>query len=111
MNDNKFAEIYRIQKLIGGKFVFIEDGEPKAVLLDYKEFQDLAVPSIAGKLAERISEIEDVNRQITKAQLKDMREEIVTPEEGILAGNTVSNFEENASDEIRIEPLDSFSQI
>ena len=105
MEEDKFADILRILKLIGGKFIIVEDGEPRAVLMDYQEFQDLATPGITGKLVERISEIEDVNRQITKAQLKDMREEIISPEEGILAGNTVSNFEENASDEIRIEPL------
>ena len=100
MEADKLADILRILKLIGGKFIIVEEGEPKVVLMDYQEFQDLAVPSIAGKLAERISEIEDVNKQITKAQLKDIREEVVLPEEAMLAENTV--------DEIRVEPLDSF---
>lgn len=91
MDQDKLADILRILKLIGGKFIIVEEGEPKVVLMDYQEFQNLAVPSIAGKLAERISEIEDINKQITKAQL--------TADEGLLAENTV--------DEVRIEPLDA----
>lgn len=90
MNQGDFENLLRLLKLIGGKFIIVEEGKPKAVLMDYEEFQDLAVPVCAGKL---ISKIEEINQKITEAQLQDLREEVIQE-------NLPENFEE-----IRIEPL------
>lgn len=79
-----------VLKLIGGKFVIVEDGQPKAVLMSYDEFQELAAPAAAGRLVERLSKAEEVNELVTHAQLLDLREEVIA----------------DLPEEIRIEPLD-----
>ncbi|MBI4050442.1 MAG: hypothetical protein HY396_00480 [Candidatus Doudnabacteria bacterium] len=73
-NQSDFENLLRLVKLIGGKFVIVEDGEPKAVLMSYEEFEDFAAPRISEKLAEKV---ERINRQITTAQLEDLREEVI----------------------------------
>jgi hypothetical protein len=82
--------LFRLLKLIGGKFIIVEDGKPSAVLMDYQEFQDLAVPEAASRLRKRLEQIERVNEQVTHAQLLDLREEVI----------------QDLPDEIKIEPLD-----
>lgn len=76
-------------KLVGGKFIIVEDGVPKAVLMDYDEFQRLAAPRATEKIADRINEV------ITKAQLLDLREEVMVDDIPL----------KDESGEIRIEPL------
>lgn len=97
MNKASFDDLIRLLKLTGGKYIFIEDGEPRAVLMDYHEFEELAVPHYAGKLAREFQETERVNREITKAQLADLREEVIAD---------IADLEANIEEEIRIEPLD-----
>lgn len=89
MKEDEFKNLLRLLKLIGGKFIIVEDGKPEVVLMSYEEFQDLAVPVYAGKLAERITQAETINEQITTAQLLDLREEVIA----------------ELPEEIRIEPL------
>ena len=84
--------ILRILKLIGGKFIFMEDGKPKAVLMDYEEFEKLVEPLVTQKLVDKFEKIEAVNREITKAQMIDLRDEVI--EEVI------------SEDVIRLEPID-----
>lgn len=83
-------DLLRLLKLVGGKFIIVEDGQIKAVLMDYKEFEELAVPHYAGKIAQRLAATEEINREITRAQLEDLREEVI-------------------QEEIRVEPLDPIS--
>ena len=90
MEEKQFTNLLRILKLIGGKFIIVEDGRPRVVLMDYEEFQELAVPYYAGEIAERAARAEEVNQQITKAQLEDLREEVIV---------------ETIEPEIRVEPL------
>lgn len=92
MHKSYFEDLFRLLKLIGGKFIIVEDGKPRAVLMDFKEFEELAVPQVAGELVGRIKEIEEVNRQITTAQLLDLREEVIAEEL-------------DTEEKIRIEPL------
>jgi len=87
MNEPYLDNLFRILKLTGGKYIIVEDGVPKAVLMDYDEFQKLAMPQATEKIAERINEV------ITRAQLLDLREEVVVPD--------APEAEEN----ITIEPL------
>lgn len=77
MTDLDFNNLLRIAKLIGGKYVIVEDGKPTAVLMGYQDFEDLALPSAAGRIAKQIADIEQINSQITKAQLTDLREEVI----------------------------------
>ena len=91
MEKDQLNNLLRILKLTGGKFVIVEQGEPVAVLMSYKEFEDLTVPKIASELMEQLSRIEDINKQITSAQMVDLREEVI---------------DKDNSEEIRIEPID-----
>ncbi len=90
MHKSSFEDLIRLLKLIGGKFIIVEDGQPRAVLMSYEEFQDLALPYYAGKAASDLQKTEEVNRRITSAQLLDLREEVIT----------------DLPPEIKIEPLD-----
>ena len=90
MHEGELNNLFRLLKLIGGKFILVEDGNPQAVLLSYDEFQEMALPGAIKKVAETASRIEDVNKQITTAQLLDLREEVI----------------QDLPDEIKIEPLD-----
>lgn len=92
MNDN----ILRILKLIGGKFIFFEDGKPTAVLMDYAEFEKLVEPAVIQKLVNKFAHVEAVNKEITKAQLQDLRDEMM---EEVIAKDVVTQ-------EIRVEPID-----
>ena len=80
MDESKLNNLFRLLKLIGGKFIIVEDGKPRVVLMSYEEFSELALPGAARKVAEAASRIEEVNRQITTAQLLDLREEVIAPE-------------------------------
>lgn len=62
----------------GGRFIITdENGNPRAVLMAYDEFEELMVEKIAGKLAEDLKQVEQVNAAITRAQLNDLREEVL----------------------------------
>lgn len=91
MHHNSFDNLLRLMKLTGGKYFIVEDGEPQAVLMDYQEFEKMAVPHYANKLAERASRADEVNQQIAAAQLQDLREEVIQEE----------------PEEVRLEPIDS----
>ena len=91
MNHDQLKNLLRIQKFVGGKFIIVEDGEPKAVLMDYHEFEDLVTPRVVDELKNRLNRIDDVNREITQVQLE---EDGVNEEEEI-----------DQAPEIRIEPL------
>ena len=98
MQSAKFENLIRLLKLVGGKFIIVEEGEPKAVLMTYQEFQELAVPYYAGKIASRLMQPEQVNEEITRAQLADLREEIIA--EVIQPRGPLGT-----EPELRIEPL------
>lgn len=103
MQEEQFANLLRMVKLTGGKYVIVEDGVPRAVLMSYEEFSELAVPAAAAKVAEKIAGLEiaeSVNREITTAQiqdLRDLREEVILDDDLEIAPDQ----------SIRIEPLDA----
>lgn len=76
MKKEEFDNLLRLLKLIGGKFIIVEDGQPKAVLLSYEEFQELVVPRLTEKLLEKAEKIEKINQEITQAQLADLLDEV-----------------------------------
>jgi PHD/YefM family antitoxin component YafN of YafNO toxin-antitoxin module len=65
------ANLQEIIKLVendnGKVFVVGEDGEVKLVMLKPEEYQQL----LLGKLQQGIKDIEDINKEITQAQLSD----------------------------------------
>lgn len=69
------------------------------MLMSYQEFETLALPFYAGKIAERISKTEIVNQEITQAQLQDLREEVIAEMPDPEARLAIEP-------ELRIEPLD-----
>ena len=80
----------------GGRFIITDhEGNPKAVLMDYKEFEDLMVDKVAGELAQKLNNIEKVNREITQAQVADLREEVVR-----------EDFVSSDSVDLTIEPIE-----
>lgn len=77
-------------KLTGGKLIIIdESGDPKVVLMSFQEFEDLAVSKISGELAKKLAKVEVINREITEAQVDDLREQVM------------------AEETIRVEPLNN----
>jgi hypothetical protein len=89
MDKETLENLLRLVKLIGGKFIIVEGGKPRAVLMSYEEFQDLVIPGIAKNLAEKLADVEKINEAVTRAQLLDLREEVIV----------------ESPEEIRIEPL------
>jgi PHD/YefM family antitoxin component YafN of YafNO toxin-antitoxin module len=86
MKNSDFENLNRLLKLIGGRFIIVEDGKPTVVLMSYQEFENLAAPIYEQRL---VSRVDDINKEITQAQLLDLREEVMV----------------DLPEEIRIEPL------
>lgn len=62
----------------GGRFIIVDhDGNPKAVLMSYEEFEELMVDKVAGRLAADLKRVEQINAEITRAQLTDLRAEVL----------------------------------
>ncbi len=86
----------------GGRFIIIDtDGNPKAVLMGYSEFEELMVDRVAGKLIDELKEVERVNEEITRAQLTDLREEVLK-EDFVITQQTMTF---TPDPDIRVEPL------
>lgn len=105
--DQKYIEnLYHMLKLTGGKYVIVEDGEPKAVLMDYKEFEDLMLPTASDKLIDQLSKIEMINKQISRAQMDDLRDEVVVSDDEFSLNTQNSDESDSEDDELVLEPLD-----
>lgn len=94
MSKPDFENLVRLLKLIGGKFIIVEDGKPTAVLMAYEEFENLAAPAYESELLDRV---ERVNQEITRAQIRDLREEVIAEWPVSRAGE--------GEPELTIEPL------
>ena len=84
--------------------MIVENGEPKAVLMDYEEFEKLVTPGIVDNLVRKVPEIERVNKEVRKAQLQDLREEVIQPDMDVISEDVVADLDEG----ITIEPLDRY---
>lgn len=61
-------DLINLAKADGGKFFVIdEQGEPKLVIMPIEEYQKM----LLGKLQKQVQDIEKINQEIIKAQLKD----------------------------------------
>ncbi len=89
MRHGELKDLLRLLEVLGGKFVIVEEGKPVAVLLSFKEFENLAAAGLTQELALRLKKIEEINDLVTRAQLLDLPEE----------------KEPQQPEEIRIEPL------
>ena len=98
MNQEELNNLIRLVKLVGGKFVIVEDGKPTFVVMSYSEFEDIASVRVLGDLTERARKLaatEDlVNKQITEAQLADITGEVIIGDQPVI------------EEKITIEPLD-----
>jgi len=64
-------DIINLSKADGGKFFVIgEDGEAKLVIMSIEDYQKL----LLGKLQRQVVDIENINKQIIEAQLKEADE-------------------------------------
>lgn len=77
MRQDSFDELFALLKLVGGKFIIVEEGRPRAVLLSYDEFKELAAPAYEARLVKKLNDAEIANREIMQAQLQDLREEVI----------------------------------
>ena len=100
MTQPDLENLMRLAKLIGGKFIIVEDGKPAAVLMAYQEFENLAAGEYEIQL---LNKVERINAEITDAQLRDLREEVIAPIPGSLE-DEADEWEES-TEPIRIEPL------
>ena len=71
-----------------------ENGDPQAVLMSYAEFEDLMAERVAGQLVEKLASVEKVNAEITRAQIQDLREEVMR-----------EDFVSNGASVLTVEPL------
>lgn len=63
-----FNDLINLAKTDGGKFFVIDElGEPKLVIMPIEEYQKM----LLGKLQKQVQDIEKINQEIIKAQLKD----------------------------------------
>lgn len=61
-------DLINLSKTDGGKFFVIDEtGEARLVILPIKEYQRL----LLNKLKKQIEDVENINREIIRAQLKD----------------------------------------
>jgi PHD/YefM family antitoxin component YafN of YafNO toxin-antitoxin module len=108
MNENNFEKIKKLMKIVGGKAIIIEDGEPAFVIINIDEYIDFnKTENIANhsKNDAKHSEEkeEDINRNVeiwktkqTQKRLKQFKAEDNFTELG---------DEEIMSDEITVEKL------
>lgn len=69
-------DIINLAKADGGKFFVIdESGEPRLVIMSIEDYQRL----LLGKLQRQIKDVENINREITKAQLEETAAAPVVP--------------------------------
>ncbi|MEK7161410.1 MAG: hypothetical protein AAB729_01830 [Patescibacteria group bacterium] len=67
---NNLQDIINLAKIDGGKFFVIDEtGEAKLVILPMEEYQRL----LLGKLQKQIVDVENINREIIKAQLDEWK--------------------------------------
>jgi len=73
-----------------------EEGDPQAVLMSYSEFEDLMSEKVAGDLIAKLNNVEKVNAEITRAQIQDLREEVMR-----------EDFVGNGASDLTVEPIES----
>lgn len=87
-------------KLVGGTYVIVEDGNPRAVLMEYGKFEELVTPHAIDKIANQVSEIEKINKQITSAQQDELPDELLFEE--------IDDTRGTNEDDLHVEPIDPF---
>ena len=102
MQQDELNNLIILLKLIGGKFIIVEDGRPKTVIMSYDEFQELAAPFYAGKLAGRAAGAEIVNKKITSAQIQDLNDSLME--------EVVQTQRMDSENDIRIEPIEPLAR-
>jgi len=67
-------DIINLAKADGGKFFVIDEtGEPQLVIMGIDDYQTM----LLGKLQRQVSDVEDINKEIIKAQLAE--EPVIPP--------------------------------
>ncbi|MFA5991221.1 MAG: hypothetical protein WC794_03185 [Candidatus Doudnabacteria bacterium] len=98
-------DILNLAKIDGGKFFVIDEtGEAKLVILPMEEYQRL----LLGKLQKQILDVENINREILKAQLQEDRPAVPVPQQAPVAvkGPTVSHKPAFERVDLRAEVID-----
>lgn len=69
-------DIINLSKADGGKFFVIDDsGEAKLVIMSVEEYQRL----LLGKLQRQVEDVEKINQEIIKAQLREDSDALEVP--------------------------------
>jgi hypothetical protein len=90
-------DIINLAKADGGKFFVIdEQGDPKLVIMSVEDYERI----LLGKVAQQVEDIEQINREILRAQLA---EEAPKP---VAKSPTVSTQYEISKNDLRAEVID-----
>ena len=69
-------DIIKLAKADGGKFFVIDEkGDPKLVIVSIEEYENL----LLGKVKREVEDIEEINREILKAQILENENKVSIP--------------------------------
>lgn len=94
---SNLQDILNLAKADGGKFfVMDEEGNANLVIMTVEQYQEL----LLGKLPKLVEDVEDVNKEILKAQLYEDTPQTVAPK---ITSNNIIN---NRQPDLRAEVID-----
>lgn len=92
-------DLINLAKADGGKFfVLDESGEAKLVIMSIEDYERM----LLGKLQKQVTDVENINQEILKAQLT---EEPDLPSAAI-KGPTLTNYPPESKNDLRAEVID-----
>lgn len=72
-------EIEKLLKKIGGRFIIVEDGKPRYIILDFQEFKKL-VEGLSENNPEKGQDLEKANEKFSRLKEEDSGPPIKIPE-------------------------------
>lgn len=102
---SSLQDIISLAKIDGGKFFVIDEkGEASLVIMGIQDYQKLVI----NKLEKQILDVENINKEILKAQLSETDDTIVEPEKPIRAsfGPRVRQEPKFKQPDLRAEVID-----
>ena len=97
---SNLQDLINLAKADGGKFFVIDEtGEAKLVIMSIEDYQRL----LLGKLQRQITDVENINKEIIKAQLTD---EPAVPSSVVTRGPTLTSEPAISKNDLRAEVID-----
>ena len=96
-------DIINLAKVDGGKFFVIDEtGEAKLIIMSVEDYQRL----LLGKLQKQILDVENINKEIIKAQLTENSETVPAVPKPPVRGPVVMQEPEISKNDLRAEVID-----